>query len=242
MRITPDARHVTSTGGNAGQTSNKTNKGRKRTLSGQEQPMDEPTDAIKAEPTDGVASCKSWTIDTADLITVGEVYTQCAGADARLPLTYFWERRSKLEMDSPSEHSGYDAVSLLRALVNVAKSSLTKGQPVGGSGGSGNGGNGSGGGGGGGGNGQENQMPGSKKLRRQIIPLQMADQPGAVVEQGGAAQSPVSESSPSHGALSMESPVQVCRWKSSLICLQEKRKDSFESNLIVLELVDSSLA
>ena len=216
MRITPDARHHTASSGISGQTSTKSTKSRKRTLSGQDQTADEPADAAKSE--DGAPPIKNWTLDTADLVTVGEVYTVCGGVDGRLPLTYFWDRRNKTEVDSPPEaNSSYDAMSLLRALVNVAKSSLTKGQPGGGSAGNGSG-AGSGSTAGGGGNGPDNQLPGSKKTRRQIIPLQISDASGAVFsypanEQATTAlQSPLSESSPTQAAVSMESPIQVGRF------------------------------
>lgn len=102
MRITPDTRQLASTSTAAVSTTNNGKKSRKRTFSGQE-PMDE-TDAVKTEV--GLVEAKmdsvikSWILDTADLVTVGEVYTICGGTDARLPLTYGWERRSKLESES----------------------------------------------------------------------------------------------------------------------------------------------
>ncbi len=97
-------------------------------------------------------------------------------------------------------------MSLLRALVSVAKSSLTKSQ--------------TGGTGAGrelGGNVQEN-LPGGKKTRRQIIPSQLTDvnsvfsfEPGSTTGTAliSSSQSPLSEASPTQ-ALPIESPVQVC--------------------------------
>lgn len=92
--------------------------------------------------------------------------------------------------------SGPDAISLLRALVSVAKSCLTKSQVAGM--------------GAGRDQGSQENMPGTKKSRRQIIPSQLVD-PNSVLsfEPGaGPAQSPVSEASPTQG-LAIESPVQV---------------------------------
>lgn len=84
MRVAPDTKQVSAS------INNSTKKGRKRTLSGQEQ-MDEAE--IKME-------VKSWILETADQITTGEVYTICGGSEGRLQLTYAWERRSKPEHDT----------------------------------------------------------------------------------------------------------------------------------------------
>ena len=83
MRIVPDTRQAasmaTSTGGK---------KTRKRLLSGGQDPVDEPEQK----------EFKSWIVDTADQVTVGEVYTLCSGTHGRLPLIYSWERRTRLEV------------------------------------------------------------------------------------------------------------------------------------------------
>jgi len=131
MRLAPDTRQDISAGANK--------KTRKRQMSGQD-PTDEP------EPK---AQSRSWILDTVDQATVGEVYTLCGATDARLPLIYNWERRTKLEPDVGEHQEGSDTVSLLRALINVAKSSLTKSSPV-------------------------NDCP-AKKTRRQIIPAQSSE-------------------------------------------------------------------
>nr|SVE76243.1 EOG090X01XB [Daphnia longispina] len=62
------------------------------------------------------------TPDTRQAVSIGT-------SEGRLQLTYAWERRSKPEQDS--DHAGRDVVSLLSALVNIAKSSLMKSQPSG---------------------------------------------------------------------------------------------------------------
>ena len=87
MRLAPDTRQDISAGANK--------KTRKRQMSGQD-PTDEP------EPK---AQSRSWILDTVDQATVGEVYTLCGATDARLPLIYNWERRTKLEPDV-GEHQG----------------------------------------------------------------------------------------------------------------------------------------
>lgn len=106
MRITPDARVQALPALNIQPNSSK--KSRKRTFSGQE-PMDE-SDAIKSElpaesKSEAGSGIKSWILDTADVVTVGEVYTVCGGVDGRLLLTYTWERRSKMEQESPDPSS-----------------------------------------------------------------------------------------------------------------------------------------
>lgn len=87
MRLAPDTRQDVSAGGSK--------KTRKRQLSGQEQ-----TDEAETKP-----QSRSWILDTVDQVTVGEVYTLCGATDARLPLIYNWERRTKLEPDV-GEHQG----------------------------------------------------------------------------------------------------------------------------------------
>lgn len=79
---------------------------------------------------------------------------------------------------------GRDALSLLNALVNIAKSSLTKSLPSG------------------------EGFPPKKAARRQIIPSQPLD--GTSVDAAGinTSRSPLSEASPSQSH-SIESPVQV---------------------------------
>lgn len=74
MRISADLKHM----------NHAPKKGRKRTLSGQEQI--EETAEIRVEN-------KSWILETAEQVTIGELYTSCSGSDGRLQLNYSWERR-----------------------------------------------------------------------------------------------------------------------------------------------------
>lgn len=191
MRVAPDTKQVSSI--------SSSKKGRKRTFSGQDQ----------IEESDSKLELKSWILETADQVTVGEVYTICGGSDGRLQLTYSWERRSKTGCDLDhtgifsaiytfssvhffkfyvSVSPGRDVVSLLHALVNVAKSSLTKSLPSG------------------------EGFTAKKAVRRQIVSSQPSD--GSSSEIGGAStgvnsmRSPLSEASPSHNT-STESPIQV---------------------------------
>lgn len=71
-------------------------KGRKRTFSGQEQ----------IEELDNRSETKSWILETAEQVTVGDVYTSCTGSDGRLQLNYSWERR-KMETDSSYQTSSH---------------------------------------------------------------------------------------------------------------------------------------
>ena len=143
MRITRDTRQTTMVGTNK--------KGQKRSPGCQEQ-VDEAADVqVKAEPS--IVNQNSWILDTAEHLTIGEVYTLCGGADGRLSLAYSWERRSKsraaVSSEPPECQPGltnsisfgsiskelirscfnwtvFDTWSLLRALVGVAKTCLTK--------------------------------------------------------------------------------------------------------------------
>nr|SVE92869.1 EOG090X01XB [Moina brachiata] len=81
------------------------------------------------EELDNRSETKSWILETAEQVTVGDVYTSCTGSDGRLQLNYSWEKR-KMETDSYQTAShGQSPVTLLNALVNIAKTSLAKSQP-----------------------------------------------------------------------------------------------------------------
>ena len=78
-------------------------KGRKRTFSEQEhQDHQEQIDEPEVKP----EAIRTWTLDVADQVTVGEVYIQYGGVDGRLPLTYSWERRSKPAEPDSNDHPG----------------------------------------------------------------------------------------------------------------------------------------
>ena len=78
-------------------------KGRKRTFSEQEhQDQQEQIDEPEVKP----EAIRTWTLDVADQVTVGEVYIQYGGVDGRLPLTYSWERRSKPAEPDSNDHPG----------------------------------------------------------------------------------------------------------------------------------------
>lgn len=173
MRVTPEMKQVAPIGS--------TKKGRKRTFSGQEQ-MDETE--VKLE-------VKSWILETSDQVTVGEVYTICGSSNGRLQLNYAWERRSKPEHDA--DRSTRDVVSLLGALVNIAKSSLMKSQPSG------------------------EVFPVKKAARRQVIASQPSDGSSSELAGGGinASRSPQSEASPTQN-LPIESPIQFSRMRQRL--------------------------
>ena len=97
MRLAPD----TKVGSVANGSNNR--KSRKRTFSGQDhQDQQEQIDEVEVKP----EIIRTWTLELADQVTIGEVYIQCGGIDGRLPLTYSWERRSKPTEPDSNEHPG----------------------------------------------------------------------------------------------------------------------------------------